>query len=227
VPSASGPVILFCTVGLILGGIEGVGSSLHVLRFQTRFGRYRGRRVPFSCFLLPYSFATITWAPSPVLIFYAAELVLRGIKGVGAQIHILRSRTRFHVLRFRTRFQRYRGCRVPFSCFRSRTHFRRYHGRRDPVSCFVLCDSIWAVPRASSPVFIFYAPNPFWAVPRVSVPNSCFALPDTFLAIPRSSGLVFMFCAPRLVSGCTERVGSRFHVLRYQTRFGRNRGCRV
>jgi hypothetical protein len=44
------------------------------------------------------------------------------------------------------------------------------------------------------------------------VPFSYFVLPDSFSAVPRASAPVFMFCAPELVSRCTEGVGSRFHV---------------
>jgi hypothetical protein len=53
---AVGPVFMFCALGLIFGGTEGAGSSFHVLRSRARFGRYRGRCVPFSCFALPDSF---------------------------------------------------------------------------------------------------------------------------------------------------------------------------
>jgi hypothetical protein len=59
------------------------------------------------------------------------------------------------------------------------------------------------------------------------VPFSCFALLDSFSAVPRESGVVFMFCAPRLFFGGTEVVGSLFHVLRSQTRFRPNRGRQV
>jgi hypothetical protein len=50
---------------------------------------------------------------------------------------------------------------------------------------------------------------------------SCFALPDTFSAVARSPGTFFMFCAPELILGGTEGVGSRFQALRSWTRFGR------
>jgi hypothetical protein len=53
---------------------------------------------------------------------------------------------------------------------------------------------------------------------------SCFARPDSCLAVPRASGPVFMFCAPELVFGGTEGVGSSFHVLRSRTHFRRYRG---
>jgi hypothetical protein len=53
VPRASGPVFMFCAPGLIFGGIEGIESRFHVLRSRTRFRRYRGRRLSFSCFAFP------------------------------------------------------------------------------------------------------------------------------------------------------------------------------
>jgi hypothetical protein len=56
---------------------------------------------------------------------------------------------------------------------------------------------------------------------------SCFALLDSFSAVSRASGPVLMFCAPELVFGCTEGVGSPFHVLRSRTRFLRYRRRRV
>jgi hypothetical protein len=59
------------------------------------------------------------------------------------------------------------------------------------------------------------------------VPFSCFGLPDTFSSVPSASVPVFMFCAPGLVCGGTEGVGSLFHVLRARTHFRRYRGNRV
>jgi hypothetical protein len=59
VPRASGPVFMFCPPGLIFGGTEGVGSRFHVLPYRTHFRRYRGRRVPFSCFALPDTFSAV------------------------------------------------------------------------------------------------------------------------------------------------------------------------
>jgi hypothetical protein len=59
------------------------------------------------------------------------------------------------------------------------------------------------------------------------VPFSYFALPDSYSAIPRASGPIFMFCAPGLVFGDTDGVGSRIHVLRVETRLSWYRGRRV
>jgi hypothetical protein len=47
VPRTSGPIFLFCAPRLIFDCTEGVCSHFHVLCAQTRFPRYRGRRVPF------------------------------------------------------------------------------------------------------------------------------------------------------------------------------------
>jgi hypothetical protein len=99
-PRASGPIFLFCALGLffdgpegvvpifmfyalglVFGGIEGFGSRFHVLRARTHFRR---------------------------CMFCAPCLIFGSIVGVGS---------RFHVLPARTRFRRYRGCPVPFSSF--------------------------------------------------------------------------------------------------------------
>jgi hypothetical protein len=169
---------MFCATRIVFGGTEGVGSRYHVLRSLTRFRRYRGRRVPFSCFALPDSFWAVRRASGPVFMICAPRIVFGGTEGVVS---------RFHVLHARTRFRRYRGHRVPFSCFalpglvfggteasgpvfldcapglvfggievvvsrfhvlRAGTHFRRYPGRGVPFSCFALLDSFSAVPRA-------------------------------------------------------------------------------
>jgi hypothetical protein len=166
VPRASRPVFKFCTSGHVFGDSEGVGSRFHALRSRTRFRRYRGHRILFSCFAHPHSFSTVSWASDPVIMFCAPGHVFGGADGV---------RSRFHVLRSRTHFRLYRGRRVSFLCFArpnsfsvvptastpffmfcahghvfdgaevtgsrfhvllSRTHFRRYRGRRITFSCF-------------------------------------------------------------------------------------------
>jgi hypothetical protein len=48
---------------------------------------------------------------------------------------------------------------------------------------------------------------------------SCLALSESFFMVPRASGLVFMFCAPRLIFGGTMGIESRFHTLCSRTRF--------
>jgi hypothetical protein len=161
VPRPSGPVFMFCAHGFVFGGAEGVHSHSHVSRSRAFFWPYRGRRVPFSCFVLPDSFLTVSRASGPFFMFCAPGLIFGGIEGVGSHFHVLRSQTLF----------------------------RRYRGRQVPFSCFALTDSSSAVLRVSGPVFIF--------------------------------------CAPKLIFGGAECVGSRFHVLRARTHFRWNRGRRV
>jgi hypothetical protein len=180
-----------CAPGLVFDGTEGVGSRFHVLDARTRFRRYRGRRVLFSCF-----------AP-------------------------------------RTGFRRYRGRRVPFSCFARPDSFSAITSALGPVFMFYAPELISVVPKASNPVFLFCAPGlHFSGVECVGshfpvlrgqtrfrryqgrrVPFSYFARPDSFSAVPRASGPVFLFCPPRLIFGCTEGVGSHFHVLRARSSF--------
>jgi hypothetical protein len=203
----------FCATGLIFGVTEGVWSRFHDLRVRTRFQRYRGRWVPFSCFALPDSFSAVPRASGTVLIFGAPILIFGGNSGVGSRFHVLRSRT----------------------------HFRLYRGRHVPFSCFARPDSFSAGPRAPGPVFKFCAPRLVFGStegvwyrflvlrswthfrrcrgPRV--PFSNFALPNSFSTAPGASGPVFMFCAPGLVFGGTTSVGSRFHGLRSWKRFRR------
>jgi hypothetical protein len=66
---------MFCAPGLVLGGIEGVGSRFHVLRFRNRFGRYRGRPVQFSYFAIPDSFWAVPRVSSPIFMFCAHGLI--------------------------------------------------------------------------------------------------------------------------------------------------------
>jgi hypothetical protein len=92
--------------------------------------------------------------------------------------------------------------------WRARTRFRRYRRYRVPYSCF---RSQTCFQRCG------------WR----RVPFSCFTLPDSFSAVPRASGPVFMFCVHALVFGGSDRIGSRFHVLRSCIRFRRCGGRRV
>jgi hypothetical protein len=196
VPRASGPVFMFCAPILIFGGTEDVQSCFHVLRSWTHFRRYRRLRVPFSCFARPDSFSTETRVPGCC----------------------------FHVLRSRTCFLRCRVCRVPFSCFVCPDSFSTVLRATGSVFMF------FAMPRASCVIFMFCAPRLifgrtgrvrsrfhvlrsqtcFWQYRGHRVSFSCFARPDSFLAVPTVSAPVYMFCAPGLVFGGTERVGSRF-----------------
>jgi hypothetical protein len=86
---------MFCARGLIFGGTEGVGSRLNILHARTRFRRYRGRRVPFSCYARPDSFLTVPRASSLVFMLYAPGLVFDSTEGVGSRFHVMRPRMRF------------------------------------------------------------------------------------------------------------------------------------
>jgi hypothetical protein len=117
-------------------------------------------------------------------------------------------------------------------------------GVRSRFHIFSLPDKFLGVPRASGPFFMFCAPGlVFGGTMGVGsrlnilrarthfrwyrgrrVPFSCFTLPNSFSAVPRASGLVFMFCPPRLFFGGTEGVRSRFHVFRSWTCFRLYRG---
>jgi hypothetical protein len=59
------------------------------------------------------------------------------------------------------------------------------------------------------------------------VPFSYLASPYSFSTVPRASAPIYMFCAPVLVFGGAEGIGSRFHVLRARTHFRRYRRRRV
>jgi hypothetical protein len=148
--------------------------------------------------------------------FCTPGLVFDGTEGVGYC---------FHILRAQIRFRRYRGRWVPFSTFRRPNMFFTVPKGRIPFSCFACPDSFSAVPRASGHVFMFALSDSFLAVPSATGP--VFGRLDSFPTVPRSSGPVFKFCAPRHVFDGTEGVPSRFHVLRSQIRFPRNRGRRV
>jgi hypothetical protein len=197
-------------------GTESVVSHFHVLRNQSRFPRYRGHRVPFSCFALSNSFSAVPRASGPVFLFCAPELIFGGTEGV---------RSYFHVLRARTHFLLYQGLRLPFYC----------------SAC---PNSFSAVPRASCPnlmscssglVFgstevvrsrfhVLHSRTCFRRCRVSRVAFSYFARPDSFSAVPRSIAHVFMFCACELVFNGTETVSFRFHVFRSRTRFRRYRG---
>jgi hypothetical protein len=218
---------MFCAPGHVFGGTEGIRSLFHVMRSLTRFQRYRGCRVPFSCFACPNSFSMV---PRPIFMFAYPGHVFGRTEGVGSF---------FHVLHSRTHFRRYRGRRVLFSCFalpnsfstvprasgpffmfcapgiifggiegvmshfhvlRFRTHFRRYRGHQVPFSCLALLDSFSAVPRVSGSVFMFCV--------------SGLVFDGT-----KAVGSRFHFLSSRLVCGGAECVGSRFHVLRSRTHF--------
>jgi hypothetical protein len=236
-PRAPGPVFTFSAPEHFSGVTEGAESRFQVLRNLTRFGRHRGRRIPFSCFALLNSFSTVARTLGPGGIFCTPGHVFGGNESVGA---------RFHVLLSRTVFGWYQGVRSCFQILRSRTRFGRYRGHQVPFSNFALPDIVLAEPRASGTVFEFCVPGLIFdgtegVGARFHVLRSqtlfgryrgrrgsfsSFALPNTFLTAPRASRLVFIFCAPGLFLGGTEAVRARFHVLRSRTRFRRYGGRR-
>jgi hypothetical protein len=202
VPRASVPVFMFCVLGLVLGRTEGVGSRFHVLRARTLFRLYRGRRVPFSCFVLPDSFSAVWWASGPFFMFCSPGFIFDGTEGVPSRFHV--------------------GDRVFIDLF------PRY------APCIPLLDMFSAVPRASGFIFMFcahglifnstecvesrfhllLARTRFRRYRGRRVLFSCFVLPDSFSTVPRVSEPVFMYCAPGLIFGGTKCVGSRFYILR-------------
>jgi hypothetical protein len=210
---------MFCAPGIIFSVTEGVGSSFPVLLSRTRFRRYRGRRVPFSCFSRSDKFSAIPTTSCPVFIFCAPGVVLGGTEGVSP------------IFMF-----------CPPGLF-----FGGAEGVGVLFSCFTLPDSFSAVPRSSGAVFMFCAPvlvfggtegvgsrfhvmrcrTRFGRYLGRRVLFSYFVLPDSFSAVPRASGPVFMFFASGLVYGRNECVGARFDVLRSRTRFRRFRGRQV
>jgi hypothetical protein len=207
-PTAPGPVFIFCAHRLFFGGAEGVGSRFHVYTSELVLGILR--------------------VLGPVFMLCAPELILGGIEGAGSS---------FHVLHYRTHFRRYRGRRVQFSffalpgppegvrsCFhilRYQTHFRRYRGRQVPFSYICAPGIVWGgTEGARSSFHILRSHNRLGWYRGRQVPFSWFALLDSISAEPRASGPVYMFCVPGLVFGGTEVVESRFHVLRSRTHFG-------
>jgi hypothetical protein len=198
VPRASNPFFMFPAPGHVFSRTEVVESLFHVLRSRSHFRRYRGRRVPFSCFERPDSFSALSGASSPVFMFSAPRLIFGGTEGVRSCLHVLRARTRF----------------------------RWYRGRRILFSCFVLQYFILAVPRVSGPVFKFSAPGLiFDGTEGVGsrfhfmrsqthfrwyrghwVPFSCFARRTRFRRYRGRQVLFLMFCAPGLIFGGTEGV---------------------
>jgi hypothetical protein len=216
---ASCAIFMFCALGHILGGTVGAKSRFQVFRSRTRLGPYRGRRIPFSSFVLPDLFSTVPRALGPIFMFCAPGLVLCRTEYGGSYIHV----------------------------FSSQIFFRQYRGRRVLFSCYAHPDSFWAVLRASGPVFMFCTLRLIFdgtegVGPRCHVLRcrthfrwyrgrqvqfSFFALLGSFWAVARVLGPVFMFCALRLVFDGTVGVGYRFHVLRSRTHLGRYQVRRV
>jgi hypothetical protein len=207
-----GPVFKFCAPRPISDGTEGVGSRFHVLRSRIHFRRYRGRRVPFSCFALPESISAEPRASGPVCICCAPGHYFDGAEDVT----IL------------TPFLWYRGRRVPFSCFALPDSFSAVPRASGPFFMFCAPGLVFGGAKCVGSCFhILLSRTRFLRCRRRRDPFSCFARPDSFSVVLRTTGRVFMFCALGLVFGCTDGVGSRFNVLRYRTHFRRIRGRRV
>jgi hypothetical protein len=197
VPSASGHVFMFCTPRLV-SAVPSATSTVIM-------------------FYAPGIVSAVPRASGPIFMFCSPGVVFGGTEDVRSRFHVLRARTRFSfvprascpvfmfcapglisaipsvscpVFMFCAPghvFGITAGIGSRFHVLLCQTRFRRYRGRQLPFSYFVLLDS---------------------------VSFSCFALPDTFSAVRKASTPVFMFCAPGLIFGGTEGVGSCFHALR-------------
>jgi hypothetical protein len=152
VPRVLGPIFMFCAPGLVFGIIEGFGSRFVVLLARTHFRRYRGHRVPFSCFALLDLLSMVPRAFVPIFMFCAARLVFMfcalglvfGVMdGVGSRFLFFASSDSFSavprisgpVFMFCALGVVSRGTEGVGSrlhVLRSRTHFQRYRGRRLP-----------------------------------------------------------------------------------------------
>jgi hypothetical protein len=197
VPRASELVFIFYATGLVFDGTECFRARFHVLRSRTRFGRYRGRRVPISCFAISDSFSTVARTLGPVGIFCAPGHVFGGTEGVGARFDVSRSRTFLAVPR---------ALGPVFKFCAPGLVLTGTEGVGGSFLCFALLDSFWAVPRASGTVFKFCAPRLVFDGTKVVGAHfhdlrsltlfrryrgrrgsfSSFAILDTFLAVPRA-----------------------------------------
>jgi hypothetical protein len=231
---ASGPIFIFCALGLIFGGTEGTGSHFYVLHNRRRFPWYRGHRVPLSCFPLSDSFSAVPRASGPIFFFCAPELVFSGTEGVGSN---------FHILRFWTHFRRYRGRRVPFPYFARPDSFLAALRASDPVIMFYApglvfggtegvrshsnTESFPAVPRAPYSIFFFCAQGLIFS--GTEGVGSSFHVLRSRTRFRRNEGVWshFHVLRSRLVFGGTKGSGSRFHILRSRARSRRYGGRRV
>jgi hypothetical protein len=213
---------MFYTPKLIFGGTKGVRSCFHVLPAWTRFRRYRGRQLSFSCLARTDSFSAIPRASGPVFMFCAQGHVFDGEEGV---------RSRFHVLRSRTCFRWYRGRRLSFSYFACPDSFSTISRMSRPVFMFFLfCILRHVFGGAEGVSFYFHvlrSRTSFRQYRGCRHPFSLFARTNSFSAVLTASGPVFLVCAPELDFDGTEGVESHFHVLRVETHFRRYRGRRV
>jgi hypothetical protein len=196
---------MFCAHGHASGGTEGVGSHFHVLRAQTHFRRYRGRRVPFSCFARPDLFLVELRASTLIFMFCVPRIVSFGTKVVESRFPILKSRTFFALPGTFSAVRRLSALDFKFCASR------------------LIFDTIEVV---STRFYVLRARTSFQLYRGHWVLFLYFTLPDSFSAALGSSGSVFMFCAPGLIFDGIEGVGSHFHILRSRTHFRRYRGRR-
>jgi hypothetical protein len=139
---------MLCGPRLISHVTEGVGSRFQVLRSRTRFRRYGGRRVPFSCLACPDSFSAVPSVSGPIFKFCAPEHVFSDTEGVHSHFHVLRSQ----ICSLRCLLRQ-----VSFSYFVSPISFSAVPRTSGSVFTFCAPGIIFAVLRASGPVFIFCA----------------------------------------------------------------------
>jgi hypothetical protein len=157
---------MFCAPGPIFGGAEGVQSLFHVLRAQTHFRRFRGRRVPFSRFALSEPFLVVLRASSIVLMFCEPKLVFDRTEGVGS------------------RYRRYRGHKFSFSCFARPESFSAVPRAAGLVFMFCAPGLIFGGTEGVGPRFhVLRVRTRFQRCPVRRVPFSCFAHSDSFSAV--------------------------------------------
>jgi hypothetical protein len=185
VPSASGPVFIFCAPRSIFGVTEGVVS---------RFLLYRASPVKFSCFALSNLFSVVPSVMSPIFKFCAPEHVFGVTEGAGSS---------FHVLCSRTHFRRYRVRQVQFSCFALPDSFSGVQSGQCPIFMFCASRPIFGIIEGIRSCFhVLHCPTGFQRYRARWVQFTCFVLPDLISAVPSVSGPIFMFCAPGLVFSC-------------------------
>jgi hypothetical protein len=122
---------MFCALVLVFGGAECVGSRFHDLPTRTRFRRYRGRPIPFSCSPLPDMFLAGRRVSCLVFMFCVPGQVFCGTEGVGSRFHV---------------------CTAGLI-------FGGTEGVDSHFHVFSFPNSFSAVRRVSGPVFIFCAPE--------------------------------------------------------------------
>jgi hypothetical protein len=149
------PILVFmcCAPGPILGGTEGVGSTFHVLRFQTLFRRYHRRPVLFSCFALLDSFSAVPRAPGHFFMYCPQRLIWAEPRALGSPSYfalpdLFSTVTSCPICMFCAPRPILCGTECvesQFHVLRGRTHFRqnRGRGRRVLFSCFALLDSFF------------------------------------------------------------------------------------